>query len=79
MYFMIYSFLGWCLEVIYHGVSKGIVVNGGFLNGPACPIYGVTMICIFAMVQDIPCQMKTNKLTDISHRTDFVLPGKASE
>lgn len=57
MYFMIYSFLGRCLEVIYHGVSKGIVVNGGFLNGPVCPIYGVTMICIFAMVQDIPCQV----------------------
>ena len=53
MYFMIYSFLGWCLEVVYHAVSKGIVVNRGFLNGPVCPIYGVTMICIFAMVHFI--------------------------
>ncbi|MCR5134088.1 MAG: putative ABC transporter permease, partial [Clostridiales bacterium] len=33
-YFMIYSFLGWVLEVVYHAVGQGIIVNRGFLNGP---------------------------------------------
>ncbi|MBR0374366.1 MAG: putative ABC transporter permease [Mogibacterium sp.] len=49
-FFLIYSFLGWCLEVVYHAVSKGIVVNRGFLNGPVCPIYGFGVIAIFGLL-----------------------------
>ena len=52
-YFMIYSFLGWVLEVIYHAVSLGVVVNRGFLNGPVCPIYGFGMIAILALLNSI--------------------------
>lgn len=52
-YFMIYSFLGWVLEVIYQAVSKGIVVNRGFLNGPVCPIYGFGMIAIIILLNTI--------------------------
>ena len=48
-FFMIYSFLGWVLEVVYHAVGQGIVVNRGFLNGPVCPIYGVGVILIFTL------------------------------
>ena len=44
--FIIYAFLGWVLEVVYHAVSQGIVVNRGFLNGPICPIYGCGMLLI---------------------------------
>ena len=40
-YFMIYSFVGWVIEVAYHAVTMGKVVNRGFLNGPICPVYGV--------------------------------------
>ena len=40
LYFMIYSCMGWVLEVVYHAVSFGKVVNRGFLNGPLCPVYG---------------------------------------
>ena len=40
-YFMIYSFAGWVIEVAYHAVTMGKVVNRGFLNGPICPVYGV--------------------------------------
>lgn len=40
-FFYIYSFIGWCVEVIYHGVIKNRFVNRGFLNGPVCPVYGV--------------------------------------
>lgn len=39
-YFIIYSFLGWCLEVVFCSVDTGKFVNRGFLNGPLCPIYG---------------------------------------
>ena len=49
-FFMIYSFLGWVLEVIYHAVSIGKVVNRGFLNGPVCPIYGFGMIFILMLL-----------------------------
>lgn len=39
-YFVIYSFLGWTLEVSYALYSQHKFVNRGFLNGPFCPIYG---------------------------------------
>ncbi len=38
--FAVYSFLGWLLEVIFTMVYRGGFDNRGFLNGPACPIYG---------------------------------------
>lgn len=44
MLFLIYSFLGWCVEVSFVAVTTGRVVNRGFLNGPVCPIYGVGML-----------------------------------
>ena len=48
-YFLLYAFLGWVLEVVYHAVTYGEVVNRGFLNGPVCPIYGVGVCEIFAL------------------------------
>lgn len=42
-YFSIYSFLGWCMEVVFCTVTTGKLVNRGFLNGPVCPIYGFGM------------------------------------
>ena len=43
-YFLIYAFLGWALEVVYHVVTTGKFINRGFLNGPFCPIYGAGML-----------------------------------
>ncbi len=40
LYFLIYSFGGWVVEVIFHAVALGKVINRGFLNGPVCPVYG---------------------------------------
>ena len=40
-YFLIYSFLGWCVEVCYATLNTKKFINRGFLNGPYCPIYGV--------------------------------------
>lgn len=55
-YFLIYSFLGWVLEVVYQALAKGLVVNRGFLNGPVCPIYGFGMVGIFLLMQSISDQ-----------------------
>lgn len=44
--FLIYAFLGWCLEVCYVGLEKGHFVNRGFLNGPYCPIYGCGILLV---------------------------------
>ncbi len=49
-FFVIYSFLGWAIEVSFHAVTSGKFVNRGFLNGPVCPIYGFGMsILIFSL------------------------------
>jgi len=45
-FFLEYSFLGWCLEVVYHAVHKGVIVNRGFLNGPFCPVYGFGVLAV---------------------------------
>ena len=45
-YFVIYSFFGWCLEVVYQAVEHGKFINRGFLNGPYCPIYGFGVIIV---------------------------------
>ena len=39
--FMIYSFLGWVIEVIYRSAHQRRYVNAGFLFGPFLPIYGI--------------------------------------
>ena len=31
--FIIYAFIGWCSEVSYAALDRGIFVNRGFLNG----------------------------------------------
>lgn len=56
-YFLIYSFLGWVMEVVFHAVVVGKIINRGFLNGPVCPIYGVGMIgvlTLFTPLSDYP-------------------------
>ena len=46
MYFFLYSFLGWCSEVIFATLKTGKFVNRGFLNGPVCPIYGTGVVLL---------------------------------
>lgn len=52
-YFLIYSFGGWLVEVIFHAVTLGKVINRGFLNGPVCPVYGFGVLAVFAVVNSI--------------------------
>jgi uncharacterized membrane protein/HD superfamily phosphodiesterase len=39
--FVIYSFLGWVIEVIYRSITQRKFVNAGFLYGPFIPLYGI--------------------------------------
>ncbi|MCR5715362.1 MAG: hypothetical protein K6G23_00765 [Lachnospiraceae bacterium] len=48
-YFVLYSFIGWCVEVVFHAVTLGKVINRGFLNGPVCPVYGFGMLSLFGL------------------------------
>lgn len=41
---MIYSFLGWCVEILYAYKNNRSFVNRGFLYGPFCPIYGFGVV-----------------------------------
>ena len=53
LYFLIYSFGGWVVEVIFHAVALGRVINRGFLNGPVCPVYGFGVLSVFALLNTI--------------------------
>ena len=43
IYFLAFSFFGWCAEVVYCSMKDGRLVNRGLARGPICPIYGVGM------------------------------------
>ena len=51
--FFIYSFLGWCTEVIYVGLNQGKFINRGFLNGPYCSIYGFGVLFVVFLLNPI--------------------------
>ncbi len=48
--FIIYSFLGWLMEVICKLFELKRFVNRGFLIGPICPIYGYGVIGILLLI-----------------------------
>lgn len=52
-FFFIYGFLGWCTEVCFQALSKGKLVNRGFLNGAICPIYGVGVTCVVWLLEPL--------------------------
>ena len=49
----IYSFLGWCAEVVFAACRRGIFVNRGFLNGPVCPIYGFGVALVLGLLEPV--------------------------
>lgn len=50
--FIIYSFIGWVIEVFNCLLGESKIINRGFLVGPYCPIYGFTsIIMIFYLTQ----------------------------
>lgn len=55
-FFFIYSFLGWVTEEIFAAFKYGRFINRGFLNGPLCPVYGVSMFVILNVLSDYSLQ-----------------------
>ena len=51
--FIVFSFLGWCVQVGYHAVYNRTFHNNGMLLGPFCPIYGFGTIVMMICVQNI--------------------------
>lgn len=49
--FMIYSFLGWIVDILGAYSTSKKLVNRGFLIGPCCPIYGCGAIAITIFLQ----------------------------
>lgn len=47
---LIFSFAGWVWEVIHVSMLAGELVDRGFLFGPVCPIYGVTMVIAYFLM-----------------------------
>lgn len=51
--FFVYSFLGWCLEVVYAAAGRKRFVNRGFLNGILCPVYGFSMVFMLVFMDSL--------------------------
>lgn len=51
MLFIIYSFIGWIMEIIFTLYKDKALVNRGFLIGPYCPIYGSGCILIILLLK----------------------------
>ncbi len=51
--FMIYSFIGWCTEVVYATTKHGKFINRGFDIGPVCPIYGFGVLSVLMFLEPL--------------------------
>ena len=63
--FIIYSFIGWLIEVIGKLFEKHKFINRGFLVGPICPIYGhgcIVMILTLSKFKDNPLTLFINAI-----------------
>jgi len=49
--FIIFSFFGWCIEVVFGRITTKKFVNRGFLSGPLCPIYGTGGILLYLLLR----------------------------
>ena len=50
--FLMYSIVGWGIEVILTLINEKKFVDRGFLLGPYCPIYGYGMLLIVFLLKD---------------------------
>jgi len=75
-YFLIYSFLGWCTEVVYQALKRGKIINRGFLNGPVCPVYGVGVLAVFTFTKSVlPAltAMSESRITGDNRLSDLLI------
>ncbi len=50
--FVIYSFLGWCMEIVDTYYHEKKIVNRGYMIGPYCPIYGTGALLVIWRLSD---------------------------
>lgn len=50
LYFFLYSFAGWLLEVVCKLIDQKKFINRGFLIGPICPIYGYGVLALVLVI-----------------------------
>lgn len=53
LYLMLYSFLGWVIDVAVMAVVKHSFVNRGFLNLPIVPSYGIAAVLLILILPDV--------------------------
>lgn len=47
---LLFSFVGWIWETVHVSILAGKLVDRGFLFGPVCPIYGLTMVIAYLLI-----------------------------
>ncbi|HON59039.1 MAG TPA: HDIG domain-containing protein [Smithella sp.] len=80
VFFAVYSFFGWIIEVIYRSASQRRFINAGFLYGPFVPIYGfgATFVILIDYLLDFcPFPVKVLLfgliLTMVEYLTSYIL------
>ena len=66
-YYIIYSLIGWMIEVIFLAVTQGKIVNRGFLNGPLCPVYGSGVLMVLIVLYFAGSILGIKTSVDASH------------
>lgn len=51
--FFIYSFIGWCGEVVLAAVNRHKFVNRGFVSCPLCPVYGAGAVAVSVFLPEL--------------------------
>lgn len=78
-FIIIYSFLGWCCEVIYAFKNQRKFINRGFLHGPLCPIYGAGLVSLILLLDSFKGNLfvlfivATTFISFIEYFTGFLL------
>jgi len=49
IFFAVYSFAGWIIELIYRSYTRKKIINPGFLYGPFVPVYGIGALFIILL------------------------------
>ena len=51
--FLIYSFIGWLVEVLFILIKEKRFVNRGITNGPMCTLYGFIVVILMLTLKDV--------------------------
>ncbi len=75
LFFTLYSFTGWIIELIYRSANSSKLVNPGFLYGPFVPIYGIGGIFVallFTRISSYPVPLQFMIYTVILTTIEYI-------